>query len=349
MEKFKIYSNPEKVYKSMISDIQKAKKLVYLETYIYDDDFIGDMFKRALKNCAKIGIKVKLLVDSFGSNVKKEYFDELVKCGAEVRFFREIMYTFRLIEKNNERNHRKLLIIDDDITYLGSCNITASCLSWRELVIKLKGPISGHFADSFLKSWKNYGAISDKIERVVHKGFEILNDVPSAIKRVTERKYLKLIRKAKSKIIIETPYFVPSLKIRSALYGAVKKGVRVMIVLPFISDVRIVDILRGRYLGKLYKNGIKIYYYKPAILHSKLLMIDDKFFLLGSSNLDYRSFIYQHEINLFGNDKKIVSELNKYFKETMKEATEFDYNQWNYRSSFLKIFELLLIKIRHYF
>lgn len=349
MKNFNVLSNPKKIYNSMIDDINNSKNYVYLETYIFDDDKIGKRFRDVLIKKLKQGVRVRLLIDAWGSNAKIDFFKKLIDLGAEVRYFREIRYFIRIFTKNHERNHRKLLIIDDNISYIGSMNITEDCLEWRELVLRLEGIISISFKHSFLKSWEIYGHISrKKIRSIIYKDFEIIHDIPSFIKKATENKYLRLIKKAKKNIRIETPYFVPSLKIINAFSKAVKRKVNVELIVPYYSDVRIVDILRNRYLGRLSKKGINIYYYN-RILHSKLLIIDDNYFLLGSSNLDYRSFNYQYEINFIGTNKKMICNLKEHFNETLSDCFPFDYNHWKRRSSFKKILEIIMLHFKHYF
>ncbi len=284
----------------MLEDIKSAKKSICLETYQYDNDGIGKKFREVLLKKAKEGVKIKLLLDAWGGTAKEDFFSEFEKYGAEVRFFREIRYLLRWFSKNHERNHRKLLIIDDKITYIGSANITKSYLSWKELVVRINGNITLSFKKSFLKSWEIFGKVDVKrIKSIIYKDYEIINDFPSFYKRITENRYSKMIKNSRKNILIITPYFIPSFAIRSLLSNAVSKGVDVKIIIPYYSGVRMVDILRNRYLGMLHKHGIKIYYYTPTTIHSKLLIVDDKFFMLGSSNLDYRSFIFQYEINFF--------------------------------------------------
>lgn len=338
-----------KLYNAMLKDIDNSKKFIYLETYIYDNDEIGEKFKKALIKKAKQGVKIKLLVDGWGSYVNKEYFKELIKLGAEVRLFREFRYFIRMFSKNQERNHRKLLIIDNEICYIGSANITAKCLSYRELTIRIKGEIIKYFIEAFMQTWEIYGKLTKKkVKSFLYKEYEILQDFPSYYHRITEKKLKKLLKNAKKSIFIETPYFVPSPDLINSLKKAVKKNVDVKIILPSDSQVRLVDIIRNRFLGNLHKEGIKIFYYTPLFLHTKLLLVDNKFFMFGSSNLDYRSFIHQFEINILGKNPKLIKELNEYFNETLKDSKPFDYNQWKHRSSFKKLLELLLSTIEHY-
>ncbi len=347
--RFQIYSSPKEMYKSMLKDIASAKKSIYLETYIYDDDIIGRQFRDALIKKAASGIKVRVLVDALGSSVKKPFFKKLIEQGGEVRFFKEFTYALKIFARNHERDHRKLLIVDRKIAHMGSENITASCLEWRELSIRLIGGIAGHLAVSFGKTWKRYEKISkEKIRRVIHEKFEILEDIPADLEQLTRNKYVTLIDKAKKEILIETPYFIPPFKIRKALKKAIRRGVTVKLIIPFISDVKIADLLRTRYLGKLHRKGVQIFYYLPQTLHSKLLIIDDSFFMLGSSNLDYRSFVHQYEINLIGEHTGIITALKKHFRETLSKCKPFSYAEWKKRSSFIKIIEAIFASIEMY-
>lgn len=344
--KYQLFSEPQKVYDQMLKDIRDAKKYIFLETYIYDNDEIGRKFREVLIKKAKEGVVVRLLLDGWGPNVRKSFFRELIAVGGQLRFFKEFQYVFRIFAKNHERNHRKLLIIDNKIAYIGSANITADCLKWRELVLRLEGGVAIAFARSFNKSWNLHDIdIPKRIQSIIHEQFEIINDIPSRKHKITEHKYTQLIKKAKHIIRIETPYFIPSGKIKKQLALAVKRGVRVIIILPKVSDVKIINIARNLSLGELHEKGVEIRYYNHN-LHSKLLIVDDNFFLLGSSNLDYRSFIYQYEINFIGRDKGIIRSLIHYFNESITDTTPFNYSEWKHRSSFKKLLEKLVYYVR---
>jgi len=354
MKEFSVFSDTKKTYQSMLKDIREAKKSVFLETYIYEKDDIGRKFRDLLIKKAKEGIEVKVLIDSWASNVDKDFFKKLVSVGGEVRFFREFRYVVRIFSKNHERNHRKLLLVDKEIAYLGSLNIMKEALDWRELVLKLKGPIAQDFESSFFQSWEIYGKFTKvKMKNLIHKGFEIIPDKPSNIYRPVEKRYKTLIRFAKEQILMETPYFVPSRRIKRAIMGASRRGVKVILIVPKVSDVKPVDILSNRYFGKLYKSGVQIFYYNSKdhqkILHSKLLIVDNKVFILGSSNVDYRSFIHNYELNLLGRNREIVRELKRHFQETLSKCERFNYAQWRSRSSFSKMLEMFLGWIREYF
>ena len=346
---YKVMSSPSSVYEHMLSDIRGAKREILLESYFYGNDKIGRIFLDELTKKAAQGVRVRLLLDAWGSDVKKKFFKKLIKAGGEVRFFRELRYAFHWFAANHERNHRKLLIIDGEITYIGSMNITNSCINWRELVLRLDGSLTNSFRLAFNHSWKRFNLFGvHKMKKIFYKGFEIVQDFPRAKRGRTERSYAKLIKRADREIFIETPYFVPSIRIRHEFKMALKRGVEIKIILPKNSDIKLMDIFRNRYLGKLSKMGVKIYYY-PKTLHSKLLIVDENFFLLGSSNLDYRSFKHQYEINLLGRDRVVIDLLGRHFRGTLKKSRVFNYSIWKNRHRYAKILEKFIGPFREYF
>ena len=350
MSNFEILSNPKEIYKKMLKDISSAKKQVLLENYIYENNDVGRLFRQELVKKAKQGVKVQVLLDSFGSkNIRNSFFFELKQSGGLVRFFRNVSSLWRIVTQSYEVNHRKLLIVDNKISHIGSINLSSRFLNWRELNLRLEGRIARDFSVSFKNSWNLSAKLGKKkLKTIVHKGFEIIHDIPAKTGSITKSKYLKLIDGASKEILIETPYFIPPVLIRRALKRAVKRGVNVKILLPFISDVKIVDIIRNRYLGSLYKVGIKIFYYKPKTLHSKLLIVDDNFFLLGSSNLDYRSFTHDHQLNMLGRDKEIILSLKKFYETGIKESIPFSYSDWKKRSSFTRLLEIIIENIKEH-
>lgn len=350
MEKYKLFTKNNDLYAAMLSDIAKAKHFIFLETYIYGNDKIGKQFRNLLTEKAKEGIKVKIIIDDFGSEVKENFFSELIRAGGQVKFFRKLIYSFKLISQNNSRNHRKLLIIDNKIAYLGSSNIKEKHLNWHELNIRLEDTISEYFKSIFLDNFKiaNKKIFMKKWHLTpIRSGlFEIIRDVPSIkFKRIRKRK-IELIKQAKRQILIETPYFLPDKKFRKALKIAARKKIDVKIIIPKKSDILLVDLLRNRYLGKLHKNGIKIFFYNKNILHSKFLIIDDEAFSLGSANINFRSLYMEFELNLFGWNKQIAQNLENIFKNDLKSTEKFNYKKYLSRSKIRKLAEKILVKIK---
>jgi cardiolipin synthase A/B len=149
--------------------------------------------------------------------------------------------------------------------------------------------------------------------------------------------------------MIETPYFLPGSNLRNALADAATRGVKVKIIIPKKSDIHILDVLTGKYLGELAKATVNINFFVPQTLHAKIFMVDRKYFMIGSANFDYRSFRYQHEICLFGEDKSLMRQLVKHFQESLKLSELFNYTNWQRRPLFQRILEALLVPFRHLF
>jgi cardiolipin synthase A/B len=348
-----LFNDPLRMYNAMLDDIEQAKHYIYIETYKYGNDPIGMKFRDELTKKAKQGVKIKLLIDSWGAYVSANFFSEMINYGGEVLFFKKIRLSFDFFTKNHRRNHRKLLVIDDNISYIGSANIAIHSMSWRESVLRFVGDIAIPFRQVFNEHCKLYNKyIYDKIagtKSIKHRGFEILLDVPSTVIQPTRKKYLDLIRSAKKSIIIETPYFLPGSYMRRAIVEAAEREVEVKIIMPYRSDVQMVDILRDKYLGDLHHQHIHLLFYKPKNLHAKIFMVDHEKFIVGSSNFDYRSFRFQHEINLFGKSKRILAKLNEHIDETIQDCEQFNYEFWLRRPRIQKFFERALVPFRHLF
>jgi len=156
MEDKQIFSDPKRIYQRMISDIRRAKREILLETYIYSDDKIGRLFRDELMKKAVEGVKIRVLIDGWGTEVKRKFFSGLTNLGAKVRFFREFKYTWSFFDDNHERNHRKLLIVDGKISYIGSINITIKGINWSELVLRMEGDLGLALRKSFNRSWKRF-------------------------------------------------------------------------------------------------------------------------------------------------------------------------------------------------
>ena len=350
-KEYKLFDDPLQFYNAMLTDIRMAKKYIYLETFRFNNDSIGVKFRDALVNKSSEGVEVKLLLDSWGTSLPSNFFSRMVENGGEYRFFQKIKFFWDFFTKNHRRNHRKLLIIDDEITYIGSANITDYSLNWRESVLRIKSGIAVEFKKVFQKQYDIYNRyVFEKllvVRKIVYDDCEIIRDFPSLTKQRIRKKYLEMIKSAKKEVVIETPYFLPGYMLRKALMDAAKRGVSVKIITPKHSDVRLIDIVRNRYLGMLYKNGVNILYFVSNNLHAKLILIDEKECSVGSANFDYRSFRYQHEIVLTGTEISVVSQVSRHIRTTLLNCEDFDYDGWKNRSPVQKFFEWILLPLRH--
>lgn len=348
---FQLIEEPLEFYVSMMHDIEKANNYIYLETYRFRNDSIGIRFRDLLTKKAKEGVEIKLIIDAWGATVNETFFKEFIEAGGKLRFFKKLRLTINLFSANHERDHRKILIIDDSISYLGSANITNYNLNWRELILRIKGDITLQFKTIFLEQYKlkvrkKYNK-KRNTRTLYHESFEIIRDVPSLIIQRIKNKYLHLIKNAKKEILIESPYFLPSRLLRENLAKAISRGVKVIVIMPERSDVNLINLLREYYLGKLYQSGIQLYFYSQSNLHAKLMIVDDHF-VIGSANFDYRSFLYQFEIALYGCDNNISKELSQHFNKTLSDSNPFDYERWQKRTRLQKLIERILLPFRHF-
>lgn len=349
--KVALFDDTLKYYNALLNDIEKAHQFIFMEFYRFGNDAIGSRFRDALARKAREGVSVKLLLDSWGTNGRDAFFAPLTEAGGEVRFHEKLRFSPDFFTRNHRRNHRKITIIDDKISYIGSSNLTDYNIVWRELILRLNGPIALTFKKIFVQMYDLAGGYLKvpsemKIPLTFH-GLEIIRDIPSITFQPVKKKMIKLIRYARRNIVVETPYFLPSFLVRKALINAVRRGVDVNIIIPRNSDVGIVDILRNRYLGPLHEKGIRFSLYTGQNLHAKLLMTDNNTFAMGSPNFDYRSFRFQHEILMVGYENDITRLLVNHVSNTLADTIPFDYEGWKNRNWFIRLREWILIPLRH--
>ena len=350
---FQLFTQPPRLYEAMLEDIRNARDYISIETYRFTQDKVGRMFRDALIAKAREKVKIRLLIDSWGGTVNDSFFAELIKQGGEVRFFKKIRFSFDFFTRNHRRDHRKLFLIDDKVSYIGSANIAEHSLNWRELTLRIEGSLTPIFKKTFNKSFKNFNKyIFNKFtyhKTIFHYGFEIIQDSPSIYRQQIKKKIENLVRRAKHSIVIETPYFLPGYHLRKEFSEAARRGVDIKIMTPRRSDVRSVDLLSSKYYGFFFRHNINLLFYRLTNLHAKCILVDDEIFGIGSANFDYRSFRYMHEIMLIGTDKEITSAVKNHLDESLQGCVPFDHEQWLRRPAFEKIIGWFLLPFRHLF
>ncbi|MDR0437752.1 MAG: phospholipase D-like domain-containing protein [Bacteroidales bacterium] len=353
--KTQLFDNNVDFFLSILNDIEHAKHAILIEMYRITNDEVGERLTEALIEKCKQGVEVRLLLDAYGSMQFENLAKRIQEHGGHVRFFKKLkLFLFNTFLKNNSRNHRKLIIIDDNIVYFGSSNLTSYSHVWRDLNLRVEGEFAAVFKPVFEKSYELHKFYDfnffERIKPVVYEHFRIIQDRPSNYSQSVKNHFLYLIRNAKSEIIIETPYFLPGYDIRHALMNAAKKrGVSVKLLIPQYSDVRTVDLLRNKYLGQLHKSGVQLLFYTPNNLHAKCVLVDNRRFSVGSSNFDYRSFRYQFEMMVSGKDQEVIKLLSDHLHKTEAQCIPFDYNVWKHRGNITKFMEWLMFPFRKLF
>lgn len=319
--RYKFFTNSEKTWQAMFQAIQNAKESVYLEMYIFNDDMHQYDFLKLLKEKAKNGLRVRIILDSFGSM----YFgsgaiDELKENGAELFFFSYLLHY----------THRKILVVDEKRAFIGGVNFSQSHRRWSDLTVEVRGRLVKHIIRSFAKVYSECGGrdaailskdkpiLLDKTRTWLVEHFPIRKTF--GLKKV----YKEHIVGAKENIIFVTPYFMPRRWFVKELHRAVLRGVKVEVLIPDNTDVSIVDRVNYFYICKLAQLGVN-FYIDPRMNHAKVMIIDNKEGIVGSHNLDFLSFELGNEIGVFLKDAKAVKKLLEIYKKWKKNASLFDF------------------------
>ena len=350
--KIDLLNTPQKCYDDMFIEIEKAQHHIHLEYYIFKNDNVGKKFIKLLIQKAKEGVEVRMILDSVGSwSFDKKYIKKLSSNGVKLYFFLRVRFPF-LTKRINNRNHRKILIIDGKIGYTGGVNISTKYIApinkgiWRDMHIKIKGDSVKTLQSVFLIDWyfvsrkeligKEYYPI---IEEVGSSSCQIVSSAPDADWETVMQAFIKLIVTAKKYIYIHTPYFIPTDSVMDALKIAGLSGVDVRIVIPKNSDINITKISSGSYIQTLLDAGIKVYQYTNGFIHSKAFLVDDLISSVGTTNMDFRSFEQNFEVNAFIYDKAFAKKLKAEFDYDFSISKLINPIAWKRRPRHVKLIE----------
>jgi cardiolipin synthase A/B len=307
-------------FDALFRDISEASIHIHIQFYILRDDELGQELCSLLIRKAEEGVKVRLLLDLLGSyGVKKETIQALKQAGIHFQYTNKPGFPYFLYRVNN-RNHRKVAIIDGKIGYLGGYNVGNEYIGkdtklgdWRDYHLKVKGPINDALQQSFIADWnvasgENLEAplIDNPIEGA-QKEFMLVHSNGDAVYRF----FYEKIQRAKKSILIGSPYFIPGKKMNRALLRALKRGVKLTLLIPMKPDHILVREASFLYLKPLLEAGAEIYQFHEGFYHSKVLMFDEEICDIGTANFDFRSFFFNDEINCIFTEKAYIQEVKK--------------------------------------
>lgn len=306
----------------MFEAISSAKETIYLEMYIFQNTIKDFDFFKLLKEKAKAGLKVKLILDSFGSiTLSNSAVAELKGVGVEVLFLSYLLH----------RMHRKVLVVDEEVAFIGGVNIYKISRSWNDLTVRIKGRLVRKISASFAKAYANAGGkdqiISNKNKRsaLTRRDTWIVEHYPVGKKFHFKKIYKKYIKEAKKSIVLVSPYFMPKRWLGAALHQAVLRSVDVEILIPQDADRYLYNRVNYFYIYKFSKLGIK-FYMEKNMNHAKAMIIDGKEAMVGSQNLDFFSFDFNSEVGVFFKEPKAVAKLSEIAEAWKKDAVLFDYS-----------------------
>ena len=329
----------------LIQDIDSAGKQVHLLTYIYRTDRIGRRMTDAIKRAAQRGVVCRLLLDAVGSRVAlKQFGPELREAGAEVRSMLPVGLFRRKGERFDLRNHRKITVIDGTIGYVGSQNIADPNFVKKypneELVARVTGPVVSQLQATFLGD--HYLETEQVLDReelfpdlkpTGNSAAQLLPSGPGYGQENGRELIISMLYEARRRVVITTPYFIPDEPFLNAICAAGRReNVRVHLVVSKHANQLISQLAQRSYYDDLLEAGIRLHLYRPHFLHAKLLTIDDDLALIGSTNMDIRSFALNAEINVLIYDRQLVERLKEVQDDYFKNSDELTLADWQKRS-----------------
>jgi len=343
--KVSLLINGEEKFPNLLDAIGKAKNHIHLEYYIYEYDVTGTSLIDALIQKAEEGVAVKFIYDDFGSpGIKKNTEKRMRAAGIQIFPFHKVHF-YLLANRINYRNHRKIVVIDGCIGYVGGMNVSdryvngddPKKLFWRDTHLRLDGPAVYYLQYLFMGDWKfccdqslepmdrYFPAVKssqkDNFVQISASGPDSAQ--PSVLYSILQSIYL-----AKEEILITTPYFIPGDSIIDALSIAALSGLKVKLLVPGVCDSKIVNAASRSNYRELLEAGVEIFLYKKGFVHAKTLVTDGKLFIVGTANMDYRSFDLNFEVNAIVYDAEMACKMRDIFFEDLQQSEQIDRDKW---------------------
>lgn len=352
-----LYTEGNEKFAALIKALEGAEKFIHIEYFIFRPDGIGNKILNILMSKAKEGVEVRLLFDAMGSAAlnNKKYLNELKHAGVEsAAFFPGVMP-----RRINYRNHRKIVVVDGEIGFVGGFNIGDEYLGkdkrighWRDTHVKIIGDAVYSLEERFLLDWshaknceigdieryfpKNMNAVDSKI------GMQIVTSGPDHKEQYIRNGYIKIINNAKENLFLQSPYFVPDDTLLEALKLSALSGVDVRIMIPGNPDHKYMEWAANSYILELLDVNIKVYLYEKGFIHAKTMMADGDVCSIGTANMDIRSFKLNFEVTSFIYNSEFTKGLEDSFKEDMKYCREIKKEEFIKRPITKKIMESLI-------
>lgn len=344
----KILTNGEETFQHILEELRRAKHHIHLEYYIVRNDALGQEIKEILVEKAMQGVKVRFLFDAVGSwQLSKKYIADLKNAGIETVSFGPVKLPF-LNNKFNFRNHRKIIVIDGTIGFVGGLNIGDEYLGrvksigfWRDTHLMVKGEAVRTLQLIFLQDWyymTNHSFLtaeylSPQLDNKSHGGVQLIAGGPDNEWSVIKNIFFSMIASAEKSVWIASPYFIPDEDIFSAIKVAALGGIDVRLLVPNRPDKRIVFHASRSYFPELLEAGVKVYEYERGFMHSKIIIVDEELASIGTANMDMRSFHLNFEVNAFLFRTKSVQKLVDEYENDL---------------NFAKLLELKTFQKRHF-
>ncbi len=349
----KLLINGEEKFPELIQCLKEAKHHIHIEYYIFEQDTIGCAIIEILIAKAKEGVQVRFIYDDFGSpSIRKKIERRMREAGVEVHPFSKVHF-YLLANRINYRNHRKIVVVDGQSAFVGGINVSDKYINnnknklyWRDTHLRIDGPGVYYLQYIFLTDWTfccddempiqdeflspNKTVTEDTVVQIAASG-------PDSVQPSILFSMLQAINIAKKEILITTPYFIPGDSVTNALRIAAISGLSVKLLVPGKCDSRIVNNASKSHYEDLLAAGVEIYLYNKGFVHAKTLVADGKLSVVGTANMDHRSFELNFEVNAIVYDTNFAQQLRQVFQEDLRFAEKLDPERWYKRSAFEKL------------
>ena len=332
------YSSGTQLFDAILEDLEKAKEFIFIEFFIISDGVLLNRFLDILKQKVAEGVDVRIIYDDMGSHstMKRKTKEKIKKAGIKLQTFNRLVPVFNIAL--NLRDHRKIVVIDGKISYTGGANLADEYVNekrmygyWKDCGIRLEGEATDNFTIAFLSQWEfltncqiDYSVYLSKAEKYNSNGVVVpFVSGPNYDFSIAQNIYVNEIANAKEKLYIMTPYFVPDETLTKLIINKARSGVDVRIILPEIADKKFVYIVSRNNAEKLLTAGVKVYTMTTSFVHSKVVMSENSA-IVGSINMDLRSFNQQFESAVFLNEKSTLLDIETDFNKTFDISKEIN-------------------------
>ncbi|MCD8182894.1 MAG: cardiolipin synthase [Bacteroides sp.] len=347
-----VYTMGLSMLQSLLRELQKATQHIHMEFYIFEDDPIGRMVRDVLIDKARQGVEVRVIYDDVGCwHVPNYFFEQMREAGVEVRSFLKVRFSL-FTSKVNYRNHRKIVVIDGRIGFVGGMNLAKRYMRgfswgiWRDTHLLLEGKAVHGLQTAFLLDWYfvdrtliTSACYFPKLDNYGTSLAQIVTSEPVGPWKDIMQGLMLAITGAKKYFYIQTPYFLPTEAVAIAMQTAALSGVDVRLMLPLRADNRLTHLGSCSYLADVLHSGVKVYFYKKGFLHSKMMVSDDELSTVGSTNIDFRSFEHNFEVNAFMYDTETALQMREIFLQDQRECEPVFLKNWVKRAWYRKAAE----------
>lgn len=341
-------------FELLVKDLKKATHHIHLEYFIIKDDIVGTKVLDMLCDKAMAGVQVRIVIDDVGSSISSKMKRKLKDSGVKMFSFMPVLFS-RFTGQMNYRDHRKIIVIDGHIGYIGGINISDNYVNenndryWRDTHIRIVGEAVRQLQILFFTTWDFVSDGDLKISKDYFPQHSIKKEVPLQIaasgpdtdwSNIMESIFVA-ITNAEEYIYITKPYFIPNDEIVTALQVAARSDIEVKLIVPKVSDSWIAQYATNSYLERLLEAGVQVYHYTKGFVHAKTMVVDGVFSTVGTANMDYRSFNINFEVNALIYNQDFSTKLVHLFKQDIKDSKPIDITSWQKRSNTTKFIEAI--------